>query len=325
MAEVIKGNLVSSYAIRFKWIIEDYPNVSKLPNGTSIASPKCSTWFGDDFREWQLELFPNGEEPGCKPYVSLRINLLSGQPINISVQLSIIDRTNILRNVHHSQYHFKDVSSYVFPQFISARQLRRKKSLTGDSLNILCVIERVEMSQQRARDDSLNEHLNQLLHSKLYSDVTCLIDDKEHPLHRSILSSRSPVFRDLFKDKQSIQVNDMQQHVFAAMIRYIYTDQTGCLDKIGEPLLAAADTYQLVSLKKKCENFLVGNLSMENAVRYLALADLHSAGDLRSCAVHFIATNFHKFVSENVGWNMLVDSLKVEILLSTINPVLLKS
>ena len=55
-----------------------------------------------------------------------------------------------------------------------------------------------------------------------------------------------------------------------------------------EELLAAADKYDLVVLKKMCETVLFSSLTVENAVDLLVLADMHCASQLKAHVIQFI-------------------------------------
>ena len=72
-------------------------------------------------------------------------------------------------------------------------------------------------------------------------------------------------------------------------------------------LLAAADRYGLEGLKVICEDALSRNLSVENAAHTLILADLHSAQQLKTQALYFIALHA-SVVSETSEWKSMVES-----------------
>ncbi|XP_017463044.1 PREDICTED: speckle-type POZ protein A-like [Rhagoletis zephyria] len=57
---------------------------------------------------------------------------------------------------------------------------------------------------------------------------------------------------------------------------------------MAEVLLIAADKYALEKLKVICEEAICRNLSVENALEALVLADLHSAHQLKAQAMDFI-------------------------------------
>ena len=89
------------------------------------------------------------------------------------------------------------------------------------------------------------------------------------------------------KDAEEVQITDVPYGIFKEMIHYIYTEETPKLNDVAYDLLQAADKYELEDLKSKCEQKLMENLSVENAVIFLILADRHSAHDLKATALKF--------------------------------------
>ncbi len=80
----------------------------------------------------------------------------------------------------------------------------------------------------------------------------------------------------------------MDQEVVTEMLRFIYTDKAPNLQKMSDELLAAADKYALERLKVLCEESLCASLTVDNVSDVLALADLHSADQLKMHAIDFI-------------------------------------
>ena len=76
------------------------------------------------------------------------------------------------------------------------------------------------------------------------------------------------------------------------MLFFIYT---GTLTKHSEDmiqeLLRAADQYQLVLLKKVCEEKLCSTLAVGNSLEYLVLGDSLQASNLKAKALTFVNTN----------------------------------
>ncbi|XP_014237849.1 speckle-type POZ protein A-like [Trichogramma pretiosum] len=121
---------------------------------------------------------------------------------------------------------------------------------------------------------------------------------KEIPAHRIVLAAASPVFKamfnhDMLENKtQSVDMNDISYDTAVEMLRYIYT---GAVKNHEIPFIidlsAAADKYQLESLKNKCEQILGSKLSAENAIVILKVADKYSMKNLKQKAVDFVKSN----------------------------------
>ncbi|GBN72899.1 hypothetical protein AVEN_205555-1 [Araneus ventricosus] len=103
------------------------------------------------------------------------------------------------------------------------------------------------------------------LHSEAtLSDVSVRVGTKLHPVHKNILSSRSPVFKTIFsKDMQCniIEIPEMDENTLYQLLQYMYTDTVGDLQfENALDLFKAAADYQLFDLKDKCSVILsLGN------------------------------------------------------------------
>jgi speckle-type POZ protein len=75
--------------------------------------------------------------------------------------------------------------------------------------------------------------------------------EREFKLHKAILASRSVVFNAMFEHKMLegknnyVQIDDVYPDVMQEIIRFIYTDQLGSVDKMADLLLAAADKVNI--------------------------------------------------------------------------------
>ena len=136
-----------------------------------------------------------------------------------------------------------------------------------------------------------------------------------------ILSARSPVFAAMFstdmKEKlnKEVVIEDVDADVFSNFLRFIYTGSCQVENKTTE-LLACADKYGLKDLKTMCGQHLERNLSSENAVESLILADTHSAAGLKAASVKFISSN-RTVINQSSEWESLLSShthLAVEVL-----------
>ncbi|XP_002987220.2 BTB/POZ domain-containing protein At4g08455 [Selaginella moellendorffii] len=93
-------------------------------------------------------------------------------------------------------------------------------------------------------------------------------------------AGKSPVFKAMFsaqmKEAQSgvVRIDDFSHDVLEAFVRFFYT-ATVCpevLKKHAASLFCAAEKYGVKLLKAVCEEFLVSNVSRDNAINLLDLA-----------------------------------------------------
>lgn len=88
-----------------------------------------------------------------------------------------------------------------------------------------------------------------------------------------------------------IEIDDFSHEVVTEMIVYICTGVAPNLSEMAEELIGIADKYELERLKKLCEVHIAENISVENALTVLKLADLYRANTLRSISIAFIKNN----------------------------------
>lgn len=115
------------------------------------------------------------------------------------------------------------------------------------------------------------------------------------------------MFRHDFQESRSriIEVSDIKPEVFQQLLQYLYTGTAKELAKMAEDLLAAADKYQVDLLKEECAALLAKKLRLDNVIRVLVLAHLHSCPDLYQSSLNFIAKNA-KSVCAHPDWMELI-------------------
>lgn len=163
---------------------------------------------------------------------------------------------------------------------------------------------------RRLPDIQLLDHLAGLLENDKFSDVTVIVRSKEFPVHKAILSARSPVFAAMFgqamleSQQNRVTIDDIDPKVFQEVLRFIYTGTVKELEQMPGELLAAADKYALDKLRSDCEEHLGATLSVESATKTLHLADLHNAGQLKQRAIQFIAVHMKEIQKED--WKNII-------------------
>ena len=135
----------------------------------------------------------------------------------------------------------------------------------------------------------------------------CQDEGKEFKCHKAILAGRSPVFEAMFShnmkeaQENKVTVEDIDGDTFEAMLFFMYSGKVKNLQEKAAELLAAAEKYQLMDLKQRCEESLSINLKVDNVLDVLVTAYLHNASSLQSLAMKFIGENA-KEVSAQKGW-----------------------
>lgn len=105
-------------------------------------------------------------------------------------------------------------------------------------------------------------------------------------------------------------------------MRFIYSGYIKSIQTHAYDLLAVADKYAIEGLKTMCGKYLPKNLSIDNVVNILALADLHSATQLRKDAIDFLFTHRNEFASSDEFES--IKNLKPSVLKEIIHTIMLR-
>jgi len=139
-----------------------------------------------------------------------------------------------------------------------------------------------------------------MLHQGIYSDVPFIVKGEQIPAHIHLLQVGSPVLAAMFAydmteaSTRTALIDDIEPNVFRQMLHYLYTCTLSFTTDIVEmidPLLIAADKYQINSLRDYCASFMSRMLNVHNAMRFLVLAHLHSAKKHKEDCIYFIVNN----------------------------------
>ncbi|GIY22808.1 hypothetical protein CEXT_285101 [Caerostris extrusa] len=160
----------------------------------------------------------------------------------------------------------------------------------------------------------LKRDIELMLHENVLCDVKLRTGAETFPAHWFILSARSPVFRAMFqsdmkeKAQDCIHIEDADADTVRRLLLYMYTDECGDLQWESASLLyAAADKYQILSLKDECSFFLKANLDAANACEALMIADLHHDEHLKSTTSEFILKHA-KEIFKSDEWIRLIQN-----------------
>lgn len=141
------------------------------------------------------------------------------------------------------------------------------------------------------------------------------------PAHRSVLISRSPVFRAMLENEMEesrsgmIKINDVSYDVLRLFVHYLYTAEVLLDEQMACELLVLAEKYQVKHLKAFCEKFLTSKVHNENAIANYAFAHRHNSKQLLDAALSLIMDNMST-LTEREEYKELVEKdprLVVEI------------
>jgi speckle-type POZ protein len=117
--------------------------------------------------------------------------------------------------------------------------------------------------------------------------------------HILILSARNPVFASMFQSgmlesqTRKVTITDIDEEVFRQLLIHLYS---GIAPKIGEEniaqmLYAAADKYDIETLKSECIDVLLKKLDISNAIEMLLWSHLHFVPKLFEFAMKCLVQN----------------------------------
>lgn len=155
-------------------------------------------------------------------------------------------------------------------------------------------------------------HLREMYETEKLADVTIVAcDNKKIKSHKFVLS-RSRVFDAMLnvhdtKEAQDgvIEISDIDHDVLTEMLRYMYTDEIPKIKEMACKLLIAANKYDLQGLANDCEDYLIKNLTVENFVEALVIADSLELHQLKSAAIHFVTENRKNNIFASEEWKCL--------------------
>ncbi|XP_051012897.1 speckle-type POZ protein-like [Acomys russatus] len=307
--------------ISYRWTIS---NFSFCLEGMqdAILSGTFSSGANDNLK-WCLRVHPKGIDKESKDYVSVYLVLLRSPktPVWAKFQFWVINveghKTLGLRSPR--VFKFLPGKDWGFKMFILQDFLlsQAEDLLPENDLTLLCKVTMVQDTYNISEENltpaikvprcTFADDLGELWETSRFTDCSLLVGGHKFRAHKAILATRSPVFRAMFehdmkeKQKDRIEIQDMEPQVFKEMMGFIYTGKAPNLHSLAPGVLAAADRYGLEQLKVMCEDALCRHLSVENAAHTLFLADLHSAQQLKMEALGFITVHASE-VSETSGW-----------------------
>ncbi|GFT20534.1 hypothetical protein TNCV_2183731 [Trichonephila clavipes] len=246
-------------------------------------------------------------------------------PIYVSCHVKVVDSVDWFLPLEHTAVHAyegkEETETWNFPSFIKISKLT-KSMIQDNTINLDFNINVCDDAFQTYLEDSatskltltcndrtLKKDLVTLYKTGLYSDAKLKIGDECFPVHKSILSIRSSVFKKCFEEYTNtesaadgndpkndqecvLELNDVDKDNLKRMLGFVYADVfdfkgfTSCLS-----LYASAYKYDIPSLKEKCFFSLNDQITVKEAFTTLLLADELNDGKLKLLALDTIKKN----------------------------------
>lgn len=294
--------------------IDGYSRTTATPTGEFIKSRS----FTVGGHRWCIKYYPNGDTSESEGYISLFLFLDQDVTKEVKAQHrfcfidDVEEQTPSL--AAQSVRSFDTNSGWGRATFIKREDLEKSKHLKDDSFIVRCDIavhnelRTEEMAEAPTTTfvsvpaSDLHQHLGDLLQTGNGADVVFKVSSETFMAHRCMLAARSPVFSaELFGQmKESdiagvVNIDDMEAHVFKALLFFIYTDSLPEMNKeeegaMSQHLLVAADRYNLERLKLICEHKLCKCIEATTLATILALAEQHHCHGLKKACFNFLSS-----------------------------------
>jgi speckle-type POZ protein len=127
---------------------------------------------------------------------------------------------------------------------------------------------------------------------RVLQDFKRIFEDEEHcdlkiqmgdgvtlNAHKTILIARSPVFHKMLTSNMKeattsvVDIEDFDSKTMRNLLLFIYCEEVQDLQANAGKLIHAAEKYDLYGLKEMCIEELIANLSVENIIDTLIIAD----------------------------------------------------
>ncbi|GFT30598.1 speckle-type POZ protein B [Nephila pilipes] len=331
--ECIARTLLGVERKSFVWAVERFSSLGPDVKDTyEIRSTE------NDKLIMSLNVSEASEEILCLEFTAARDKMV------FRFRLFILCATGKTEKIAEKEYRFRGslVKKLYFPFLLTKKEIvaRKDNYLKDDVLTLVCecafstgvatneiqlttyshdttLMKRAGLLQDTKKlqlSNDLKENLKSLHADQLLSDTKLKTKTNMFPAHKCILSVRSPVFKAMFtsdvreKIDDCVYIDDLDDDSVIRMLNYIYTGELEDLQwESARELYAAADKYEILSLKEECSSFLKTHLSPNNACEALILADMHSDNDLKRMVQYFILRHGTLVMNSN-AWEELMES-----------------
>lgn len=274
------------------------------------------------------ELFNNDDDYSnlLRAATEFQLDLLKCE---ISKRLSVrINRQNagslvVLAEETDSRFLMTIASHYLLENFREISTSSEWQQLVGDNANVLAnaidfqgkiptnVTCDIQCQPSTVATASVFKKLRRFFITQRYADAEVHVDNgvegekKVFHVNRAILIAQSPVFRHQFTNSSNvIQMMNVSADAAEEFLIYMYSSWSAQLKKLTEPLLYLSDRYQMVSLKKACEDVIISGMTVENAASIVQMADKANSKRLSSAVLDFILKHRNQVVATH-AWTEL--------------------
>nr|XP_033793706.1 kelch-like protein 29 isoform X1 [Geotrypetes seraphini]XP_033793708.1 kelch-like protein 29 isoform X1 [Geotrypetes seraphini]XP_033793709.1 kelch-like protein 29 isoform X1 [Geotrypetes seraphini]XP_033793710.1 kelch-like protein 29 isoform X1 [Geotrypetes seraphini]XP_033793711.1 kelch-like protein 29 isoform X1 [Geotrypetes seraphini]XP_033793712.1 kelch-like protein 29 isoform X1 [Geotrypetes seraphini]XP_033793713.1 kelch-like protein 29 isoform X1 [Geotrypetes seraphini]XP_03379371 len=233
-------------------------------------------------------------------------------PPNQSVSQDTTNSVQMLRTIGMGKYEFtdpwhpKDISLSIYK--LNCKMTGRWKIL---KFNITIKIRNLEKEIKEGLSSYQNEmlkELNQQRTAKEFTDLKIIVEGKEFEVHQNVLASCSLYFKDLIKrsSRDSVRIGEplelamsnINADVLELLLEFVYTGSLIIDSANAKTLLEAASKFQFHTFCKVCVSFLEKQLTANNCLGILAMAEAMQCIELYNMAKAYALQNFPEVASQ---------------------------
>ncbi len=183
----------------------------------------------------------------------------------------------------------------------------------------------LECSNRVAIDDfSHTEQGKSIVRLAIEHDFFIVIGNERIGVHKALLSVHSSVFKTMFESgmqesvTNELMITDFPVEVVRSVVNGLYDIMSILteIDKYPEQMLIFAHRYDVTAILELSENILTSNLTAENAIDFLHMADLYGRSKLKDKALLCISKNMHLLTDHTSIGDVLGSELWNELLTS---------
>ncbi|KAL7459308.1 hypothetical protein ACHAWC_011028 [Mediolabrus comicus] len=303
----------------------------------SIVSPT----FSCNGHDWDLEIYPGGDEDPDEGYVSIFLNHRSEGAIEIDYELTILDkigkRRETMKEFSHS---FEGID-----EGYGCSNFMKRSDILDESKNILDrngtlavgVLIKEDPSDVFVPKNPLNKMIQGMFLDEDTADVCFEVTSEAKEgkkeakasdlfhAHSLILFKCAPMLADLFDLEDNdgkiatATITDINPDIFRHLLWYVYggSIKKEDLETHAKDIIDAADKYAIVNLKLEAEAAYVKStyVTMKNAVDILLYADAKNCALLKENVLDFLAANCDDVIDE-VSFNDVPGHLMKDLLVA---------
>ncbi len=147
--------------------------------------------------------------------------------------------------------------------------------------------------------------------NKDFSDVILAVRESKIHAHKLVLSARSEYFAGMFgsdfkESKEKVVEIEEDEDLFKEMIEIFYTNDVSKVDfEVALELIVLARKYLVEELVKSCEEIIIKDMTLENCLEILLVADSVQSNPFKDRTIGFISANI-KAAMKTPGWENLM-------------------